>query len=457
MKTPQIIVTLFLATFMVFPETISKLHEYGSRAFNQGEYLVSTKFYQEILNKDPEDIIAIFNMGLCQINLENYELALENLKKAKSLLKDEIPSDKIDSYLAYAYGQLEKKDSSLFYINHAISKNNLSVYYIFKSNLLYQTSDYENALMNLDTAEYIGLDEKQLESGYLLKANIYYNLNIDSSVYYLEYLVQNYYSVEILKKLVNVLMLSSNIERAIFYIQEFPEKGRNLSKADYLEFLKDKSLCFLFKGNYSEADSILTSVLEDIPNDNNARELRMSASLGSKKYKQYLDDLELLKTSISIQEYLKKKIVALKCTDITGALLTSLELERVSPTFDTYKTIGELYYDLKKFDKSSIYYEKCYKLNSDDPELVSDYAMSLINLKQYNLAEKVLTQSINNDIINANVFFNLAIALDKSKGDTKKLCDCLDKALSNGIDRKSIDELKNKHCNPKTAKIINKI
>jgi len=80
-----------------------------------GQYIGALNIYKEVLQKNPDDASVLHYVGYCEFQLKEYDLALENLKKAIATNKDVKPESHL--VLGKIYLMEEKIEDALAEFN----------------------------------------------------------------------------------------------------------------------------------------------------------------------------------------------------------------------------------------------------------------------------------------------------------------------------------------------------
>ncbi|NLY25625.1 MAG: tetratricopeptide repeat protein [Bacteroidales bacterium] len=144
----------------------------GAARQNQEKYALAATDYQRSLEFFPEDRITLVNMGIVNIEMEQYEVA----EKFFDVLLRRFP-DYTPGYLTRAQMYLEQNDttSAMTDLNKAIEIDPYTAQSFSARGLLYfQQKEYNNALADLDEA--IRLDP-YFNGNYINRGLVKYNLN----------------------------------------------------------------------------------------------------------------------------------------------------------------------------------------------------------------------------------------------------------------------------------------
>jgi tetratricopeptide (TPR) repeat protein len=198
----------------------SKLLLKANQAFNKGDYQQALQLYGELSKSDKN---ALYYVGLCYYNLNDFVNCAVTLEEANERMKNDFPTLKL---LAYTYYQLGDMDKSLAYTQQALAirKDDVDLQKFYKG--IAKEDKQPNQGRVRDTAT-VKLAKKLYSAKDYEGAVELYDKLSDSDNAALVYIGMSYYQLRDFEKAIEVL------EKAATYNSKDFEARKFLSKAYY--------------------------------------------------------------------------------------------------------------------------------------------------------------------------------------------------------------------------------
>lgn len=144
----------------------------ASKLFQQGKYEEAVKLYQEAVEKNPDDPIYFYNLGIAYMRLNKIDEAIEALKKMIEIQPESFLALK---YLGELYAKKGDYEKSSKYFNQAvkISSDDPEAYYNLGISLM-NSGDYPGALEAFEKSIH---SQKDYADSYYQLGLLYLNQN----------------------------------------------------------------------------------------------------------------------------------------------------------------------------------------------------------------------------------------------------------------------------------------
>lgn len=385
----------------------------------QKEFEKAKELLEQVVSKEPENVEAIKNLGLVNINLDRFEDALDNFKKANALKEDDATSL---YYLGILYSRFEENSIALENYEKLISIRpdypnafrNAAIA-SFKQNLIEKAIEYAKKALDLDIKDettynmlslmYLLQDNKEEALNVLELAlnnsvesfQIYKNLGklyvvkgdfkkgidcLEKSLAYdndnlevLNALSQSYQAsenylaaYETMKRVAQFdesVKKNSNFAFCAFHAKDYETaievysfllNEKNISDEDYSSYLYNLSQVYVGKGDLEKAIEALEKAREKIPNS-----------------VQIIQNLSRLNTQIGNLEKAKE-------------LLKSILNKKQTPE-DIYYEYGILCAKTKDFSEAIDYLKKVTTLNPINAQAHKDLGVILLEQRLLDQAQ----------------------------------------------------------------------
>ena len=123
----QKMINTWLSLGFSHQEINSKLDDYyykeAKNYSNKGDYRLAIESYTSCIRVNSTDPYSYHSRGFVYHQLQEYELAIEDFKRALSLTKDNGMIQSLNFNIGTSYGELEYYSESILYLDKALSLN----------------------------------------------------------------------------------------------------------------------------------------------------------------------------------------------------------------------------------------------------------------------------------------------------------------------------------------------
>jgi len=334
-----------------------------------GNNYLAIKLIDHILEKEPDNEMALYHKNIIFQSIERYSEAIKILEKLHELGEDEYP---IYENLAYCYQAMKNYDKAIHYYQIAIEDNPDLYLLWYNLGLVHNLAGHKfQAIECLNNA--IALDNEIAYIHFAL-ASIYSQMGrlvqaIDCYTYAYELDPQN---IEYIMNLATTLADSGKYDLAISLFSIMIKKNQNIAVPFF-----GRSLCYDALGEYSKAITDIRKAIKIAPN--NPDYLHSYAST--------LNKINEDKKAIAVY----KKCIEIKNKDYIKARKILDSIIEIEPKwFEAYHLIAKTYLEVDDYESAAKY---LYELTKVDPIMKA----KLIN-EQPDFYEDLKQKGANNSI-----------------------------------------------------------
>jgi len=365
---------------------------------------------KKALNLNPKSSASYNNLGAAYIGLKKYDHALINFKEAIKLKPDYAEAH---NSIGIVYTNLKKYDEALFSLKRAIElKPDYAEAYSSIGTIYINLKEYKLAINNYE--QVIKLNSKYPE--------IYNNLGVayiglkkyDEALFFLE---KN-------KKLKSESYSTYNYTGIAFkHLKKYELAINNYNKAielkpDYVEAYNNLGITYMELKDYANALLKLKKSIEINPNYAEAYNSIAVIELYSKQYEQAQINLEkaikikpdyaeAYNNLANAQKNLKKYELAINNYN------KAIELK---PDYvEAYNNLGITYIELKKYKEAFDILDQAIKLNKDYADIYNSIGVIYIKEREFEKAIENLNKSIILKSDYAEAYYNRSLAYAESK------------------------------------------
>jgi len=407
---------------------------------NDEDFVSAQKILTEIINEEPNNIEALKNLALCEVNLDNPPEAINLFKKLVELDCEDATSI---FYLGSCLSKVGEKEEAIKHFNRVIELRpdygdvykNLAMLFVECGQLDFAIETIHKALNNPAiesdyTLNYI------LATSYMLKKD-----TINSIIYLERALELSENHLPIMNSLSSCYMGAGEFDKAeklLLRAFELDDKNaltafnlgvlnqtiENYKKAlEYFQIsyqlepsttmLASLANCALKAEEYVIASTVYKNLLMIYPNNTEYRYAYVEALEAIQEYKEALDNIDVL---LSVDE---KNVDLIKRK---GALLRKLGLceeaiEVLSELLNRGKIDVELYYNLAysyvamgDYDNAKEMFKKCIILEPNNPYAHKDLGVLYLKMNCYEWAVEEMLEAIALEDDVAEFHYSLGVA-----------------------------------------------
>ncbi|MBQ7287361.1 MAG: tetratricopeptide repeat protein [Candidatus Gastranaerophilales bacterium] len=407
---------------------------------NSEEFALAQKTLKEILLEDENNIEAIKNLGLCEVNLDNHPEAMKLFARAIELDKTDATSlfylascqskigekelaienfervlelrpDYCDVYknIAMIYVEFSKLDEAIGTINKALCNEAIepdyTLFYIMATCYMLKR-DNENAVINLERALelnpehlpimnslsscYMGMGEFDKAAGILERAFKLDETNV-LTAYNLGVMFQG---VERYEEALKYFQIAYQLEPSI-------------------TMLSSLANCAYKAGQYPMANIMYQNIVMLYPNNSEYRKAYVDILEGLGQHKDALDNVnKLLSLDEKNVEYIKKKGSLLRKLNFCEESIEVFEglINRGKIYVEVYYNLAYNYVQIGEYDNAQEMFKKCIILEPNNPYAHKDLGVLYLKMNCYDWAVDEMLEAINLESGVGEFHYSLGVA-----------------------------------------------
>ena len=407
---------------------------------NLQDFVMAQKELDEVLNEEPNNIEAIKNLALCEVNLDNPPRAIELFRKAIALDNEDATSlfylatclsrigekeeaielfnkvielrpNYLDAYksLAMIYVEFSESSKSIELLNKVLKNNEIepdyTLYYILATCYMLQ-KDNINAIKNLELA--LELNPQHLPIMNSL-SSCYMNIGeFDKASSVLE----NAF------KLDEKNALTAYNLGILYQTQEkFQDALKYFQIAYQLEpsvtMLSSLASCALKAQEYMMACVMYKNLVMLYPNNTQYRCSYLECLEATQQYKEALENVnKLLEVDEKNIDLIKRKGALLRKLDFCEEAIQTLStlLHRGKIDVEVYYNLAYSYVQLGDYDNAKEMFKKCIILEPNNPYAHKDLGVLYLKMNCYEWAVDEMLEAINLEDDVAEFYYSLGVA-----------------------------------------------
>lgn len=411
-----------------------------SDLINNEDFIGAQKVLKEILSSEPNNIEAIKNLALCEVNLDNPPEAIKLFKKAIELDNNDATSI---FYLGSCLSKIGEKEQAIEKFNQVIKLRpdyidvykNLAMLYVECAQLDEAIKTIHKALDNpaieVDyTLNYI------LATSYMLKkdntnAIIYLEKALELNENHLPImnsLASCYMSVKEYKKAEKLLLEAYKLDDknaltafnlgVLYQTTEEYKKALDFFQISYqLEptttMLVSLANCALKAGEFAIACNVYKNLLSIYPNNSEYRFSYIEALENMQEYEEALNSVDILLSMDEKNIELTKKKGALlrktgHCEEAIDVLFELLNRGKID--VELYYNLAYCYVAMNDYDNAKEMFKKCITLEPNNPYAHKDLGVLYLKMNCYEWAVDEMREAIQLEEDVAEFHYSLGIS-----------------------------------------------
>ncbi len=407
---------------------------------NEEDFVSAQKLLVEIVESEPNNIEAIKNLGLCEINLDNPPEAIKYFQMASELDNQDATSL---YYLASCLSRIGEKEQAIEKFNKVIELRpdyievykNLAMIYV-------EFSQLDNAIELIQQALNNPAIEPDYTLNYILATSYMLKKDNSNAIIYLERALElNENHLPIMNSLSSCYMNAGMLDKAASVLKRaFELDNQNTLTAfnlgvlyqtmeNYSEALKYFQIsyqlepsttmlsslanCALKAGEFGIASVMYKNLVMVYPNNTEYRSAYVEALENTQEYKEALDNVnKLLELDEKNADLIKKKGSLLRrlgfCEEAIQVLQQLLNRGRID--VELYYNLAYSYVALGDFDNAKEMFKKCIILEPENPYAHKDLGVLYLKMNCYEWAVDEMLEAIEleNDV--AEFHYSLGVA-----------------------------------------------
>ena len=419
-------------------ETDKQLND-ALELINSQDYTGAKALLENIVKNNPDNLEAIKNLGLCEVNLDSPTDAIRCFEKAVELKNDdavsifylasckakigekeeainyfkkvlELRPDYIEVYksLAMIYVEFNQAQSAIELLLQALNNPEIqpdySIYYILSTSYML-IKDYNNSSKYLEKAlelnpEHIAIanslavsymNTNRYTEALALLNNTFAKDDKNSLTAY--NLAMCYQSMNDFKNALKYLQISYQIEPSV-------------------TMLASLASCAFSAGEYALSATLYQNLVMVYPNNASYRLAYTEALENTKNYKEALDNVnQLLMVDEKNIGLIKKKGALLRKLGFFEESIATFEqlLKRGKIDVEVYYNFAFNYVELNDFDKASEMFKKCITLEPNNPYAHKDLGVLYLKMNCYDWAIDEMLQAIKLEDDVAEFYYSLGV------------------------------------------------
>ena len=407
---------------------------------NSQDYTGAKALLENIVKNNPDNLEAIKNLGLCEVNLDSPTDAIRCFEKAVELKNDdavsifylasckakigekeeainyfkkvlELRPDYIEVYksLAMIYVEFNQAQSAIELLLQALNNPEIqpdySIYYILSTSYML-IKDYNNSSKYLEKAlelnpEHIAIanslavsymNTNRYAEALALLNNTFAKDDKNSLTAY--NLAMCYQSMNDFKNALKYLQISYQIEPSV-------------------TMLASLASCAFSAGEYALSATLYQNLVMVYPNNASYRLAYTEALENTKNYKEALDNVnQLLMVDEKNIGLIKKKGALLRKLGFFEESIATFEqlLKRGKIDVEVYYNFAFNYVELNDFDKASEMFKKCITLEPNNPYAHKDLGVLYLKMNCYDWAVDEMLEAIKLEDDVSEFHYSLGVA-----------------------------------------------
>ena len=407
---------------------------------NSDEYILAQKELKEILANEPNNIEAIKNLALCEVNLDNPHEAISLFKKAVKIDSEDATSY---FYLANCLSRIGNKEEAIENFKQVLELRPDFID-VYKSLAMIQVEfgQIDNAIKLLNKA----LDNKSIEPDYTLyyilatcfmlkKDNIgaikYLELALELNPEHLPImnsLSSCYIGIKEYNKALNILNKAFELDKnnaltaynlGVLHqtMQQYKEALKYFQISYQLEpsvtMMSSLANCALKGGEYMMASVMYQNLVMLYPNNTEYRYSYIECLEATQQYKEALDNVNnLLSTDEKNIDLIKKKGALLRKLNFCEEAIETLKhlLNRGKVDVEVYYNLAYSYVQIGDFDNAKEMFKKCIILEPNNPYAHKDLGVLYLKMNLYDWAVDEMLEAIELEDDIAEFYYSLGVA-----------------------------------------------